>query len=119
MGLHASFSRTKPARHLVNVVHDLNARAIGQLGNAAQSAANKVAAAERAEVLRAIFVETAALSTRKAAEVLNARGVANPYRQAVAAHDGGARPRATESTPERYKRGSIASVAPQERRDHP
>jgi hypothetical protein len=79
----------------------------------------RVAAAERAEVLRAIFVETAALSTRKAAEVLNARGVANPYRQAVAAHDGGARPRATESTPERYKRGSIASVAPQERRDHP
>jgi hypothetical protein len=38
----------------------------------------RVAAAERAEVLRAIFVETAALSTRKAAEVLNARGVATP-----------------------------------------
>jgi hypothetical protein len=49
-----------------------------QLGNPAQSAANKAAAAERAEVLRAIFVETAALSTRKAAEVLNARGVATP-----------------------------------------
>jgi DNA invertase Pin-like site-specific DNA recombinase len=47
-----------------------------QLGNAAQSAANKAAAAERAEALRAVFVETAALSTRKAAEVLNARGVA-------------------------------------------
>jgi DNA invertase Pin-like site-specific DNA recombinase len=49
-----------------------------KLGNAAQSAANKAAAAGRAEVLRAIFVETAALSTRKAAEALNARGVETP-----------------------------------------
>jgi DNA invertase Pin-like site-specific DNA recombinase len=48
------------------------------LGNPAQSAANKAAASERAEALRGIFVETAALSTRKAAEVLNAREVPTP-----------------------------------------
>jgi DNA invertase Pin-like site-specific DNA recombinase len=49
-----------------------------KLGNANQSAANKAAAAERAEMLRGVFVETAALSTRKAAEALNARGIQTP-----------------------------------------
>jgi hypothetical protein len=43
------------------------ARAPGQkLGNPKQAAANKAAAAERADGLRAVFAETAALSTRKA-----------------------------------------------------
>jgi DNA invertase Pin-like site-specific DNA recombinase len=55
------------------------AKARGQkLGNADLAAANKAAAADRAEALRAIFVETASLSTRKAAEVLNSRGIATP-----------------------------------------
>jgi DNA invertase Pin-like site-specific DNA recombinase len=54
------------------------ARARGQkLGNPKQAAANKAAAAERADGLRAVFAETAALSTRKAAEVLNSRGIAS------------------------------------------
>jgi DNA invertase Pin-like site-specific DNA recombinase len=55
------------------------AKARGQKhGNADLAAANKAAAADRAEALRAIFVETASLSTRKAAEVLNSRGIATP-----------------------------------------
>jgi len=48
------------------------------LGNATVAAANRDAAVNRAEALRAVFVETAALSTRKAAEALNARGVQTP-----------------------------------------
>jgi DNA invertase Pin-like site-specific DNA recombinase len=55
------------------------ARARGvQLGNATLAATNRDAAASRAEDLRPVFVETAALSTRRAADVLNARGVATP-----------------------------------------
>jgi DNA invertase Pin-like site-specific DNA recombinase len=55
------------------------ARARGvQLGNATLAATNRDAAASRAEDLRPVFVETAGLSTRKAADVLNARGVATP-----------------------------------------
>jgi DNA invertase Pin-like site-specific DNA recombinase len=46
-----------------------------KLGNATLAAANRNAAADRAEALRAVFTETAALSTRKAAEALNASGV--------------------------------------------
>jgi Recombinase len=42
------------------------------------AARDNAVAAERAEALRAIFIETAALSTRKAAEVLNTRGVPTP-----------------------------------------
>jgi hypothetical protein len=42
------------------------------------AAANKAAAVDHAEALRSVFVELAGLSTRKAAEALNARGVANP-----------------------------------------
>jgi sirohydrochlorin ferrochelatase len=48
------------------------------LGNAAQSAANKAAAAERADALRVVFVETAGLSLRAAADALNSRGIATP-----------------------------------------
>jgi DNA invertase Pin-like site-specific DNA recombinase len=55
------------------------AKARGQkLGNAAQSAANKTAAAERAESLRSVFAELARLSAHKAAAELNARKVATP-----------------------------------------
>jgi Resolvase, N terminal domain len=68
------------------------ARARGvQLGNATLAATNRDAAASRAEDqtvgtnflhpsfdLRPVFVETAGLSTRRAADVLNARGVATP-----------------------------------------
>jgi DNA invertase Pin-like site-specific DNA recombinase len=48
------------------------------LGNAALAAANKAAAAERAEALRAVFIETAGMSSRQAADVLNTRGIATP-----------------------------------------
>jgi DNA invertase Pin-like site-specific DNA recombinase len=52
------------------------AKARGQkLGNAGQSAANKAAAAERAEALRPVFTELAALSANAAAAELNTRGV--------------------------------------------
>jgi DNA invertase Pin-like site-specific DNA recombinase len=47
-------------------------------GNAKQAAAMHAAAVDHAEALRPVFVELADLSTRKAAEALNARGVANP-----------------------------------------
>jgi DNA invertase Pin-like site-specific DNA recombinase len=47
-----------------------------KLGNAALAAANKAAAAERADALRSVFVETADLSLLAAAEVLNSRGIA-------------------------------------------
>jgi DNA invertase Pin-like site-specific DNA recombinase len=46
-----------------------------KLGNVGQSAANKAAAAERAEALRPVFAELAALSANAAAAELNARGV--------------------------------------------
>jgi DNA invertase Pin-like site-specific DNA recombinase len=49
-----------------------------KLGNPKQAAANKAAAAERAEALRAVFVETAGMSMRAAADVLNSRGIATP-----------------------------------------
>jgi DNA invertase Pin-like site-specific DNA recombinase len=49
-----------------------------KLGNATLAAANRNAAADRAEALRAVFVETAGLSTRKAAVVLNARKIVTP-----------------------------------------
>jgi DNA invertase Pin-like site-specific DNA recombinase len=48
------------------------------LGNATLAAANRNAAAGRADKLRAVFEELAGLSTRKAADVLNARGVKTP-----------------------------------------
>jgi DNA invertase Pin-like site-specific DNA recombinase len=48
------------------------------LGNANLAAANKAAAAERAEALRTVFVETACMSLRAAADVLNSRGIATP-----------------------------------------
>jgi DNA invertase Pin-like site-specific DNA recombinase len=55
------------------------AKARGQkLGNPVQSAANKMAAAERAESLRAVFDELANLSANKAAAELNAREVPTP-----------------------------------------
>ena len=55
------------------------AKARGQrLGNAIQSAANKTAAAERAESLRPVFAELAGLSANKAAAELNAREVSTP-----------------------------------------
>jgi DNA invertase Pin-like site-specific DNA recombinase len=55
------------------------ARARGvQLGNATLAATNRDAAAGRADALRAVFEELAGMSTRKAAGVLNARGVATP-----------------------------------------
>jgi DNA invertase Pin-like site-specific DNA recombinase len=47
-------------------------------GHREQSAANKAAAAERAEALRPVFDELAALSAHKAAAELNARKVATP-----------------------------------------
>jgi DNA invertase Pin-like site-specific DNA recombinase len=47
-------------------------------GHRGQSAANKAAAAERAEALRPGFAELAALSAKKAAAELNARKVATP-----------------------------------------
>jgi DNA invertase Pin-like site-specific DNA recombinase len=47
-------------------------------GHRAQSTANKTAAAERAEALRPLFAELAALSANKAATELNARKVATP-----------------------------------------
>jgi DNA invertase Pin-like site-specific DNA recombinase len=46
-----------------------------KLGNAAQALANKVAAAERADVLRPLFAELAELSANAAAHELNRRGV--------------------------------------------
>jgi DNA invertase Pin-like site-specific DNA recombinase len=49
-----------------------------KLGNAGQSAANKRAAAERAEALRPVFTELAALSANAAAAELNARKVPTP-----------------------------------------
>jgi DNA invertase Pin-like site-specific DNA recombinase len=49
-----------------------------KLGNVGQSAANKRAAAERAEALRSVFAELAALSANAAAAELNARKVATP-----------------------------------------
>jgi DNA invertase Pin-like site-specific DNA recombinase len=49
------------------------------LGNADLAAANKAAAAERAEALRAMFVETAGMSLRSAADVLNSRSIATPW----------------------------------------
>jgi DNA invertase Pin-like site-specific DNA recombinase len=48
-------------------------------GHRAQSAANKVAATERAEALRPVFAELAALSANKAAAELNVRKVATPW----------------------------------------
>jgi DNA invertase Pin-like site-specific DNA recombinase len=48
------------------------------LGNANLAAANKAAAAERAEALRTVFVETACMSLRAAADVLNSHGIATP-----------------------------------------
>jgi hypothetical protein len=55
------------------------AKARGQkLGNPEVSAANKAAAAERAEALRPVFAELAGLSGHKAAAELNARKVATP-----------------------------------------
>jgi DNA invertase Pin-like site-specific DNA recombinase len=55
------------------------AKARGQkLGNANLAAANKAAAAERADALQAVFSETAGLSLRAAADVLNSRGIATP-----------------------------------------
>jgi DNA invertase Pin-like site-specific DNA recombinase len=55
------------------------AKARGQkLGNADLAAGNKAAAAERADALRAVFIETAGMSLRTAADVLNSRGVATP-----------------------------------------
>jgi DNA invertase Pin-like site-specific DNA recombinase len=47
-------------------------------GDRAQSAANKAAAAERAESLRPVFAELAGLSANKAAAELNARKVSTP-----------------------------------------
>jgi DNA invertase Pin-like site-specific DNA recombinase len=47
-------------------------------GHRAQSAANQTAAAERAEALRPVFTELAALSANKAAAELNTRKVATP-----------------------------------------
>jgi DNA invertase Pin-like site-specific DNA recombinase len=47
-------------------------------GHRGQSAANKAAATERAEALRPVFAELAALSANKAAAELNARKVATP-----------------------------------------
>jgi DNA invertase Pin-like site-specific DNA recombinase len=56
------------------------AEAKGRLlgGHRAQSTTNKTAAAERAEALRPVFTELAALSANKAAAELNAREVATP-----------------------------------------
>jgi DNA invertase Pin-like site-specific DNA recombinase len=56
------------------------AKAKGRLlgGHRAQSTTNKTAAAERAEALRPVFTELAALSANKAAAELNAREVATP-----------------------------------------
>jgi DNA invertase Pin-like site-specific DNA recombinase len=55
------------------------AKARGQkLGNAALSAANKTAAADRAEALRPVFAELAGMSAHKAADELNARKVPTP-----------------------------------------
>jgi DNA invertase Pin-like site-specific DNA recombinase len=48
------------------------------LGNADLAAANKAAAADRAEALRAVFVETAGMSLRAVADVLNSRALATP-----------------------------------------
>src|SRR5215471_1464400 len=49
-----------------------------RLGNAALAAANRAAAADRAETLRPILAELAGLSARKAAAELNVRKVATP-----------------------------------------
>jgi DNA invertase Pin-like site-specific DNA recombinase len=49
-----------------------------KLGNAEVAAANREAALNRAEQLRPIFAELAALSARRAAEELNRRGVQTP-----------------------------------------
>jgi DNA invertase Pin-like site-specific DNA recombinase len=55
------------------------AKARGQkLGNATLSAANKTAAAERAEALRPVFDELAGMSANAAAAELNARKVPTP-----------------------------------------
>jgi DNA invertase Pin-like site-specific DNA recombinase len=48
------------------------------LGNTTLAASNRKAPAERADALRAVFEELAGMSTRKAADVLNARGVETP-----------------------------------------
>jgi len=48
------------------------------LGNAALAAANRDAAAERAEALRSVFAELADMTTRAAAAELDRRGVATP-----------------------------------------
>jgi DNA invertase Pin-like site-specific DNA recombinase len=54
-------------------------------GHRAQSVANKAAAAERAEALRPVFAELAALSANKAAAELNARKVPTPTGRAWSA----------------------------------
>jgi DNA invertase Pin-like site-specific DNA recombinase len=55
------------------------AKARGQvLGNPALAKANREAAADRAEALRAVFAELAMLSLREVADELNKRGIATP-----------------------------------------
>jgi DNA invertase Pin-like site-specific DNA recombinase len=48
------------------------------LGNAAVAAANRDAAAERAEALRSVFAALAGMSAHKVADALNSRNIATP-----------------------------------------